>query len=1238
MDFVRMSVKETREGLEVKPSLLIGRFEDVMYRGGALHAIYDPETGMWKTSMYDFARIIDDHICDEVKYRNMTTAVVKRISNTDNGLWSKFVGLVKTMPDNFVDLDPRVTFKNSVVEKNHYATKRLEYDLSQDEPEAWDVLIGTLYKPEEREKLEWAIGSIFAGASADIQKFYVLYGKSGTGKSTALKIVEKLFAGYSTWFVAGDLANASDEWAMEPLKDNPLVAIEHDSDLSKVTNNQRLNSIVSHESMIIKSKFKSAYPIRLRSTLFMGTNNPVKITNRKSGLLRRLIDINPSGVLVDVDEYQQLMGLIDFELGAIANRCLKVFEELGPNHYDNYRAYDMMYRTNALFNFVQDNDYRLENGGTVKTFYALYLEWCEETATINYMNMSTFRDELKDYFAEFHDRITIDGERHRSYFKGLNAMGYEKQSIQVELEDWMKLTQGPSLLDTELSNCFAQYASDEGVPTTKWASVKTKLHDLDTSRVHYVLPPKHLVVVDFDLTDENGEKDFGRNMEAARRFPATYAESSQGGNGIHLSYWYDGDVNDLDSLQDRGIEIKVFRGSASLRRRVNLSNNHPIAHISSGLKTKEKKGVLGEKQIQSEASLRNMIERNLKKEIHPYTKMSISFIHQLLEDAHTSGMSYDVSDLKGRILRFATSSTNQALACRRIVMTMKFQSESDIPFATEMDNSPIVDFDVESFPNLFVVCWLSENSDEVAKMINPTAEEIHPLLKMKLRGFYNRQYDNHMLYAASLGYTVHDLYQLSQKLVSNDRDISHGAKFGAAYDLSYADVYDYASEKKPLKKWEIELGLTHMEIDLPWDQPVPEDRILEVVEYCANDVWATRQVAQSRDADFKARLILSDLSGLSPNHVTRQHVAKIIFGNDKDAKKQFNHPDLSVEFPGYTFDQFELIDKSMYRGENPSEGGYVYAEPGYYENVALLDVQSMHPTSIVNLNLFGSYTQTFKDLMDARVAIKKGDLDVARGMLDGRLQPYLNDESQAAMLAGALKLVLNSVYGYTAARFDNPFLDRRNIDNVVAKRGALFMIDLKHFVQEQGFTVAHIKTDSIKIPNATPEIIEAVKEFGIKYGYIFEHEETYDQMLLVNNAVYVANVKGDWSATGAQFQNPYVFKSLFRKDREITLEDYAETKQVTKGSIYLMRDDGHTTFVGRIGKFLPTKCGRRLLRIDGEKEHAVTGTKDHLWELYDVVVANQTQDDLDETYHQHLLAEAISTIENFVPLDKLIGE
>ena len=151
----------------------------------------------------------------------------------------------------------------------------------------------------------------------------------------------------------------------------------------------------------------------------------------------------------------------------------------------------------------------------------------------------------------------------------------------------------------------------------------------------------------------------------------------------------------------------------------------------------------------------------------------------------------------------------------------------------------------------------------------------------------------------------------------------------------------------------------------------------------------------------------------------------------------------------------------------------MYAEPGMYSNIALLDIASMHPSSIVAEELFGpEYTKRFNDILQARIAIKHKEFDKAKTMLNGALAKYLTDESAAADLAQALKIAINSVYGLTSASFDHPFRDPRNKDNIVAKRGALFMVNLKHEVQKRGFTVAHIKTDSIKIPDATPAIID----------------------------------------------------------------------------------------------------------------------------------------------------------------------
>jgi hypothetical protein len=490
-----------------------------------------------------------------------------------------------------------------------------------------------------------------------------------------------------------------------------------------------------------------------------------------------------------------------------------------------------------------------------------------------------------------------------------------------------------------------------------------------------------------------------------------------------------------------------------------------------------------------------------------------------------------------------------------------------------------------------------------------------------------------------MGYNNEELFKLSQKII----DGSISALFGEAYNLSYTDIYDFSSKKQSLKKFMIELGMHHMELDIPWDQPVPEEMWDKVVDYCVNDVEGTEATFKDRIGDFTARQILAELSGLTINDTTQKHTAKIIFGNEKNPQREFIYTDLSKEFPGYEFDR----GVSSYRGENPSEGGYVYAEPGMYENVAVLDIASMHPTSIEQLNLFGEYTPNFSALKDARIAIKHGDYSAAREMLDGRLAPYLNDERHAEALSYALKIVINIVYGLTSAKFDNPFRDNRNIDNIVAKRGALFMIDLKNAVQEQGATVAHIKTDSIKIPDATDEIIDFVRNFGAKYGYEFEHESTYDKFCLVNDAVYVAREGDKWTAVGAQFQHPYVFKKLFSHE-EITFDDLCETKQVQQGVMYLDFDAVKQPMfkykgmhhVGRIGRFVPVmeECGGALLlRVKDDKAYAVTGTKGYLWVEATMAKAMGDKVKIDMSYFETLAEEALKAIDYYGSFAEFVG-
>lgn len=1297
VDFLMISTRTSRRGtIEVYPKFIVKTSSDLMIRGGDFYAIWLEDRGLWSTDEQDVIQLIDselDNYVKEHKHEFESKVKVLYMWDSESGMidsWHKYCQ--KHMRDRFKMLDEKIIFANTKTNKKDYASKKLEYPLEAGNIQAYEKIISTLYSEEERAKIEWAIGSIVTGDSKKIQKFMVFYGAAGTGKSTIMNIIQMLFDGYYSVFDAKALGSSSNSFALEAFKSNPLVAIQHDGDLSKIEDNTRLNSLVSHEMMTVNEKFKSTYSNRFKCFLFMGTNRPVKITDAKSGLIRRLIDVSPTGSKLEIKEYNQLMKKVGFELGGIAHHCKKVYLS-DPGKYEEYIPVIMLGASNDFYNFVIDSYYvfKKEDGTTLKAAWEMYKTYCDEAKVGYPFSQRVFKEELKNYFYEHKERFAMeDGTRVRSYYTGFKTEKFEDRETidgggDISTSPLIDFSFTKSIFDTERADCPAQYANEEGTPNYKWENVITKLSDLNTKKLHYVRLPENHIVIDFDITDENGLKSFEKNLEAASKWPETYCELSKSGQGIHLHYIYSGDVSQLSRIYDDDIEVKVFTGNSSLRRKFTRCNNLQIATLNSGLPLKKESKMVN---FDSEKSLRTLIKKNLNKEIHPYTKPSIDFIYKILEDAYQSGLKYDVSSMYNDIWAFASSSSNQADYCLEKVLTMKFKSEeASIPSNSKIDE--IVFFDVEVFPNLFICNWkLQGKSKPITRMINPNPKDIESLLRYNLIGFNCRRYDNHILYGSLLGYTNEELFNLSQKIIGNKPN----AFFAEAYNISYTDIYDFSSRKQSLKKWEIELGLVHKELGLPWDQPVPEDKWIMVAEYCDNDVIATEEVFNFPEikGDFLARQILAEVAGLSINDTTNTLTTKLIFKNNRKPQDQFNYRDLSkpvhwseyeyykskfgddyvfrifdenglptyqtyekspTEFPiipegwsilpffkDYTFD----FGKSFYLGEEIGEGGRVYSEPGMYVDVWDGDVASMHPWSAIMECLFGKeYTKRFKDLVLARVSIKRMELDSLKTLFDGAFVKYLDDVNLLGALAYALKIAINSIYGLTSAGFENAFRDLRNKDNIVAKRGALFMTLLKQEVQKLGYTVAHIKTDSIKIPNADDKIKDFILKFGKEFGYEFETEYVFGKFCLVNDAVFIGKVNGgkadgSWVATGTQFKVPYVYKKLFTNE-PIVFEDLCETKAVTT-ALYLdmneeLDDSNHDyRFVGKVGNFCPIKPGKGgglLMREKDGKYNAATGSKGYRWLEAAYVKELGLEENIDKSYYNALVDDASNTISKY---------
>jgi len=1325
-DFLKVIKNYQRGRYYYKPTFITkSSIKDLMTRGGMFYAIYDEETGFWTKSKPRAIELIDQQVRaytlkdsgEEAMNDEIHGPCIVTMSDSANHLVEQFDRFCKTMGDNWHALDQRMIFSNTEIKRTDYASKCLDYPLIEQPTPYYDALTDILYLPDEREKWEWAVGSMITGDSTKIQKMFAFYGEPGTGKST---IISKIFAdqifggiemGYAVKFEANNLCGGN-EFGTDFLENDSVLVYDDDAEMGMITVRSTLNKIISHEQIRVNAKFKAPFMTRANCMMFVGSNDPIQLSPN-SGMKRRLIDIRPTGNLLAADVYDECMEHIPFEKSGIAWRCLQTYKKLGRHYYDHYIAEDMLARTSPFHNFVVENVLELKDGISLAKAYDLYSNYAQMCKFKNELVRYKFRDTLKLYFDKYEDQK----------FSGFRWEKIGKQKpveVTIDIPNWLQFNSTNSIFDDVFFDQPAQYANEEGLPIKKWDKVTSTLGDLDTHRLHYVKMPENIICIDFDIKDESGEKSLELNMEAASKFPPTYAELSKSGCGIHLHYIYTGgDPKELSRIYDDNVEVKVFTGNSALRRCLTCCNDIPIAELGSGLPLKEAKG--GKKMVdwdgfKNEKILRAMIVKNLRKEYHSATKPSVDYIDKLLTDAYESGATYDVRDMQNDILAFAMNSSHQADYCVALVSNMMFCSK-DILEKEENgngivdENAPIAIYDVEVSPSYkqyveyceknnipynvkllpkgvttktpahFLICWkFLGKGKKVQKLLDPKPEEVEKLFKYNLIGFNNRSYDNHMVYAAAQGYTPEELYSLNSRIIGEkDRN----AKFAQAYNLSYTDILDFASagNKKGLKKWEIDLHIDHLEWDRPWYEPIPDDRLIDWCDYCSNDVVSTEQVFYALEDDYDARLILARLVGGTPNDTTNSLTTRLLTHDISDPQSQYIYTDLSTIFPGYEFHpegipkerystapgtKISKSRKSIYLGEDPSEGGYANCpKPGVYFNVGLFDVASMHPHSAIALKIFGEViTKRYENLVEARVAIKHikeiGDdaykealrrMDAiksgASAVVVDILQGLSGDElkKKCKAIANALKTAINSVYGLTSAKFDNKLRDPRNVDNIVAKYGALFMITLKHKLEEMGYTVVHIKTDSIKVANYDEKVKQFIFDFGKQYGFTFEHEATYSKICIVDDAQYVAyEVEADgepleepfWTVTGAKFAPNYLFKSLFTHEK-IEFDDFPETKSVDDAAMYLVYPSGAETFVGRVGSFVCVKeeYGGALMRVKGDKRSAVTGTKDLYWAEAESVRNHPERINLD--YYRSQCDAAVEDINKLYPFDEFVG-
>lgn len=1209
--------------------------DDLIVRGGAFAYYWDGE--QWSKDLRDIVLNIDSNIksaVNEVRSEHPDSTIKYGLAeNSNSGIVTKFQKYCQALQTKDIAFNTTIFFDNQTPKRDDYSTIQLNYHPQPGKCDSFDKLAGTLYAPEELDKILWAIGALLTGNMPKIQKFLFLYGAAGTGKGTMLDIISKIFQEYRADIDLEKLTNGS-QFGTSQIVDVPLL-VDSDSKIDRIKKDTDLLKLVSHEPVMVRKLYQDGYSVAFQGLLVTASNARYDAKNVNSGIHRRALVVHPSGNIVSKEDYNRLMNDINYEVPYIAQKAIDRYTELGEAFYDNYRDEEMVNYSDPFHACVSENLplFTEKDGITLNQAASIYKEYIEELGWETKGVKQKVKLRLPDYYREFSKYKMIDGVRLTRYYSGfktekfpfLNGKDKPKNVVECEQPSWLNLSEQPSLFDKEAAAYPAQLANENGTPKYKWDTVQTTLKDIDTNELHYVKVPQSHIVLDFDMKNEKGEKDLELNIKEALSYPQTYAEVSKSGGGLHLHYWYDGDVTKLKNLIKDDVEVKVYTGKSSLRRKLIKCNNLPIAHIATGLPLKEKE-VIMYKDIEdihwTEKKLRTFIENCMDKVHHSATKPEMDFIYTVLEQAKDTGVKYNLNDMLDSLTKFAMHSTHNSDYCLGIVnkLTLStYQTEDEIGNGNDIiDDKDIVFFDIEVFSNLFLVCW-KKNGFEIPAWVyddldkdinsgnnyqpsdilksnwydqhknkdygiwcNPTVNQLEYLLQHPLVGFNNRKYDNHILYNASLGATPMELYMQSQNIINHTGD---GGMKPAAYNLSYADLYEFMDIKQSLKKWEIALGLTHDEFEFPWDQPLAVSNWARCAMYCMHDVDATDKVFNDKHVGqpaWMARKVMCELTEMSPNTKTQTLAEKFLFGDEQRPQDNFVWYDLAKEFPGYTFDP-NRKPASDYHGKDPSEGGYVSSKPGVYgvsakdynegniidpetgrcKLVTYIDVASLHPHSLIAINYFGKYTPKFQALVKCRMHIKHGELDKAASAfsdidpaLSEKLSKFLNDPSLINGLAHAMKIIINIVYGMTSAKYDNKFRDPRNVDNIIAKRGALFMMMLEEELNARGCNVIHVKTDSMKITNYLQEDIQYAMDRANEFGYTFELECIFDRIALTNKSTNIGHIEGKpeydahaWEAVGAQYAEPYVFKKLFSHE-ELVEDDYMVLKSST-APIYL---------------------------------------------------------------------------------------
>src|SRR5690625_1456973 len=433
-------------------------------------------------------------------------------------------------------------------------------------------------------------------------------------------------------------------------------------------------------------------------------------------------------------------------------------------------------------------------------------------------------------------------------------------------------------------------------------------------------------------------------------------------------------------------------------------------------------------------------------------------------------------------------------------------------------------YDIEVFKHDSLVVFLDIDKNVLRIFHNDfvgLADFIEGKTLVSFNGYF---YDDHILHAMLDLRTPEQLKELNDRIISGEKLRIRNYKFKSL------DCFQQTDPSMPgLKKIEGNLGCMILESSVPFDidRKLTDEELEETIRYCTYDVEMVVEIYKQRVTSYfepKQSLLemLGDDRGLRWNTTTLS--ANVLLDKPLPKWSNIRVPEEMLELvPKDVVDLWFTKEKgsvTIHDFDCEIEFGFgglhgTHKHIKKAENVKLLDVASMYPNIIINIDGLGQATKKYKGLLDERVEIKHKD----------------------KTRSDALKLILNSVYGNLKNKYS--ILNNPKCALSVCVYGQIALYELCKRLSPFA-TIININTDGVAFTTDTDDYKTVWKEWEKDFNLTLE-EENFDLFIQKDVNNYVAK-QGDYltckGGDTARYHSDALFKNNNARILDIALVDH----------------------------------------------------------------------------------------------------